>query len=141
MLIDTCCGLCYTGFLFFFKQKTAYDLRISDWSSDVCSSDLTTVQIDRAGDAFRERLSFRIEVAPPDKRSIRRRYFHGHANPILDRLAACAYAFRQCCGLHWKSQTGFKRRPLFNADTMPMDTKRRKGKAGVWVSPTRRLAQ
>src|SRR3546814_11609454 len=28
-------------FLFFFKHKTAYDLRISDWSSDVCSSDLT----------------------------------------------------------------------------------------------------
>src|SRR3546814_3300072 len=27
---------------FFFKQKTAYELRISDWSSDVCSSDLTT---------------------------------------------------------------------------------------------------
>src|SRR3546814_7904121 len=29
-----------TLFLFFFKQKTAYELRISDWSSDVCSSDL-----------------------------------------------------------------------------------------------------
>src|SRR3546814_11411487 len=27
---------------FFFKQKTAYELRISDWSSDVCSSDLRT---------------------------------------------------------------------------------------------------
>src|SRR3546814_4103682 len=27
---------------FFFKQKTAYERRISDWSSDVCSSDLTT---------------------------------------------------------------------------------------------------
>src|SRR3546814_2947977 len=26
--------------MFFFKQKTAYELRISDWSSDVCSSDL-----------------------------------------------------------------------------------------------------
>src|SRR3546814_7570356 len=26
---------------FFFKQKTAYEMRISDWSSDVCSSDLT----------------------------------------------------------------------------------------------------
>src|SRR3546814_9939351 len=26
--------------IFFFKQKTAYDMRISDWSSDVCSSDL-----------------------------------------------------------------------------------------------------
>src|SRR3546814_3348230 len=27
--------------LLFFKQKTAYEMRISDWSSDVCSSDLT----------------------------------------------------------------------------------------------------
>src|SRR3546814_3444719 len=30
---------------FFFKQKTAYELRISDWSSDVCSSDLPGEQI------------------------------------------------------------------------------------------------
>src|SRR3546814_20878029 len=30
---------CY-WFIFFFKQKTAYEMRISDWSSDVCSSDL-----------------------------------------------------------------------------------------------------
>src|SRR3546814_6365891 len=29
--------------MFFFKQKTAYELRISDWSSDVCSSDLITL--------------------------------------------------------------------------------------------------
>src|SRR3546814_1118070 len=29
-------------FLFFFKQKTSYEMRISDWSSDVCSSDLST---------------------------------------------------------------------------------------------------
>src|SRR3546814_3472431 len=28
--------------VFFFKQKTAYEMRISDWSSDVCSSDLTS---------------------------------------------------------------------------------------------------
>src|SRR3546814_1559644 len=28
------------GSFFFFKQKTAYEMRISDWSSDVCSSDL-----------------------------------------------------------------------------------------------------
>src|SRR3546814_6125985 len=27
---------------FFFRQKTAYEMRISDWSSDVCSSDLMT---------------------------------------------------------------------------------------------------
>src|SRR3546814_2369243 len=31
-------------FLFFFKQKTAYEMRISDWSSDVCSSDLREYQ-------------------------------------------------------------------------------------------------
>src|SRR3546814_981298 len=31
-----CCVVCF----FFFKQKTAYEMRISDWSSDVCSSDL-----------------------------------------------------------------------------------------------------
>src|SRR3546814_4456174 len=30
-------------FVFFFKQKTAYEMRISDWSSDVCSSDLALV--------------------------------------------------------------------------------------------------
>src|SRR3546814_5461261 len=40
------CGMCrlllWIAFLvfFFFKQKTAYEMRISDWSSDVCSSDL-----------------------------------------------------------------------------------------------------
>src|SRR3546814_21099722 len=31
---------------FFFKQKTAYEMRISDWSSDVCSSDLVTATVD-----------------------------------------------------------------------------------------------
>src|SRR3546814_342545 len=41
MLACVCC-LCCTGPLlfFYFKQKTAYELRISDWSADVCSSDL-----------------------------------------------------------------------------------------------------
>src|SRR3546814_11956793 len=33
-------GLFFWICFFFFKQKTAYELRISDWSSDVCSSDL-----------------------------------------------------------------------------------------------------
>src|SRR3546814_8823300 len=32
-------------FVFFFKQKTAYEMRISDWSSDVCSSDLASKKI------------------------------------------------------------------------------------------------
>src|SRR3546814_16905161 len=32
---------------FFFKQKTAYEMRISDWSADVCSSDLDAVVVRR----------------------------------------------------------------------------------------------
>src|SRR3546814_5152071 len=46
-LFAICCHYCLCEFpcvaFFFFKQKTAYELRISDWSSDVCSSDLTTL--------------------------------------------------------------------------------------------------
>src|SRR3546814_5161454 len=34
------CTQCLLVIVFFFKQKTAYEMRISDWSSDVCSSDL-----------------------------------------------------------------------------------------------------
>src|SRR3546814_14166857 len=34
------CGFFCISMFFFFKQKTAYEMRISDWSSDVCSSDL-----------------------------------------------------------------------------------------------------
>src|SRR3546814_11859143 len=37
-------------FFFFFKQKTAYEMRISDWSSDVCSSDLVLDLIRRLRD-------------------------------------------------------------------------------------------
>src|SRR3546814_7323696 len=35
---------CNLSVVFFFKQKTAYEMRISDWSSDVCSSDLSIRQ-------------------------------------------------------------------------------------------------
>ena len=38
IIIDGCC--CF--FFFFFKQKTAYEIVSRDWSSDVCSSDLTS---------------------------------------------------------------------------------------------------
>src|SRR3546814_20815872 len=38
--------------VFFFKQKTAYEMRISDWSSDVCSSDLPIPHVERAEGAL-----------------------------------------------------------------------------------------
>src|SRR3546814_9738909 len=40
-------------FFFFFKQKTAYEMRISDWSSDVCSSDLLLQELFRTSHARR----------------------------------------------------------------------------------------
>src|SRR3546814_15935071 len=45
----TLCVVCY---FFFFKQKTAYEMRISDWSSDVCSSDLTEALVERVAADF-----------------------------------------------------------------------------------------
>src|SRR3546814_9219551 len=56
--------------MFFFKQKTAYEMRISDWSSDVCSSDLERASawltegrhfIQRA-DVVRNRVAFRLQI-------------------------------------------------------------------------------
>src|SRR3546814_2729858 len=46
LLCEMCC---YT--FFFFKQRTAYEMRSSDWSSDVCSSDLLRAFADRLGTA------------------------------------------------------------------------------------------
>src|SRR3546814_10526134 len=43
--------MCFLLFFFFFKQKTAYEMRISDWSSDVCSSDLARAAADEGIEA------------------------------------------------------------------------------------------
>src|SRR3546814_1690762 len=46
---------------FYFKQKTAYEMRTSDWSSDVCSSDLVAVAlVDADGCVF-------LQQRPPEK--------------------------------------------------------------------------
>src|SRR3546814_13682786 len=52
-------------FFFFFKQKTAYEMRISDWSSDVCSSDLAALilfQRQQLGAPFGAEVECRIEM-------------------------------------------------------------------------------
>src|SRR3546814_2652673 len=48
---------------FFFKQKTAYEMRISDWSSDVCSSDLSSAALPIFGEFMADALSGK-EVQP-----------------------------------------------------------------------------
>src|SRR3546814_2105138 len=79
MVIEwSCCTIVYVCFFslyifvdgewvfsfFFFKQKTAYEMRISDWSSDVCSSDLRTrVWLDCSA-----RGTSRMPLAPPHSR-------------------------------------------------------------------------
>src|SRR3546814_1538065 len=40
LVLVICVKMFVLSFFFFFKQKTAYEMRISDWSSGVCSSDL-----------------------------------------------------------------------------------------------------
>src|SRR3546814_6189839 len=50
---------------FFFKQKTAYEMRISDWSSDVCSSDLMDETRGHGVSAFGRRRWFRDSIVPP----------------------------------------------------------------------------
>src|SRR3546814_4014600 len=55
-------------FFFFFKQKTAYEMRISDWSSDVCSSDLRSPGVffehDRGKTHSSGKLLFSARVIP-----------------------------------------------------------------------------
>src|SRR3546814_9107212 len=55
-------------FFFFFKQKTAYEMRISDWSSDVCSSDL--IFEDGVFSAGRIARIFDAAIADPKIRAI-----------------------------------------------------------------------
>src|SRR3546814_15215260 len=52
------------SFVFFFKQKTAYEMRISDWSSDVCSSDLPGLM----ESAFDEEIAGRGQYMLPPRR-------------------------------------------------------------------------
>src|SRR3546814_7750974 len=72
-LMRRCC------LFFFFKQKTAYEMRISDWSSDVCSSDLKTVHSVAHGVIRLEELS--LDYGPERRRmrviKYRGRHFRG----------------------------------------------------------------
>src|SRR3546814_7356114 len=88
-------------FYVLFKQKTAYDMRISDWSSDVCSSDLAQhhlhgLQIthrlaeQRAGRDARQRLLQRASGQPDRRRTDRRAKDVEHPHRHLETLALLA---------------------------------------------------
>src|SRR3546814_8561771 len=65
--------------LFFFKQKTAYEMRISDWSSDVCSSDLTII-------GYRSRMAGKItaHIDPISTKPERRVGIHSQGGVVTD---------------------------------------------------------
>src|SRR3546814_7332080 len=66
-LLCGCCGSCV---FFFFKEETGYEMRISDWSSDVCSSDLRMVPLPvpgRIGDGSSPTQSRQTKSPPAPK--------------------------------------------------------------------------
>src|SRR3546814_10629920 len=63
-------------FVFFVKQKTAYEVRISDWSSDVCSSDLEE-DLGAARELVHSHLRFVVHVA---------RGYNGYGLPLGDLI-------------------------------------------------------
>src|SRR3546814_6390614 len=66
---------CDRGVFFFFKQKTAYEMRISDWSSDVCSSDLDKLEHRYRELAF---LNSGVRIVLADERSEERKEVELH---------------------------------------------------------------
>src|SRR3546814_2088202 len=85
-------------FFFFFKQKTAYEMRISDWSSDVCSSDLQDFErrivAGKKGLADdRRQRAVDEEIIPFEDRA-RRRGGDDHANVFRARLINHGFAHK-----------------------------------------------
>src|SRR3546814_8164274 len=80
---------CFSMLFFFFKQKTAYEMRISDWSSDVCSSDLSlnyllTSHVWRQDhNGFSHQDPGFVDVVVNKKADIVRVYFPPDANTLL----------------------------------------------------------
>src|SRR3546814_10057833 len=66
--------MCVLVFVFYLKQKTAYEMRISDWSSDVCSSDLPAYAGEQPPAAGIPGRAGAAGARPRDRRRFRRRH-------------------------------------------------------------------
>src|SRR3546814_18840757 len=90
-------------FFFFFKQKTAYEMRISDWSSDVCSSDLAMFVADgseAAEAAIKLARQYHVERGEPSRHRViaRRQSYHGNT---LGALSAGGNVARRALYQHY----------------------------------------
>src|SRR3546814_2116698 len=101
-------------FIFFFKQKTAYEMRISDWSSDVCSSDLG---------AARRSPPRRRRAARPRRSRPRARRDPAGRQPLPRRLSRSEEHTSELQSLMRTSYAVFclkkKKTPAHNTDTSP----------------------
>src|SRR3546814_1102298 len=93
---------------FFFKQKTAYEMRISDWSSDVCSSDLTAS----------------TEARRPRRHDTANRLFNNGYRPFC--WCQRNGSLHRICDTHWHSvREGAARTPRppasLRCSTLPVD--------------------
>src|SRR3546814_19490486 len=134
---------------FFFKQKTAYDMRISDWSSDVCSSDLDLLHeaLDRHGLVHADHgivvaahagVALIDGAAGEDHRVGGR---HMSVGPDAERdpaVDAVAGGHLPRCRLGMEIQ----HRGIYSAaETVPRQTRGQAGEGGVDVPPARRAPE
>src|SRR3546814_7027553 len=84
-------------FFFFFKQKKAYEMRISDWSSDVCSSDLIQMKIVRLEFALDLRSKFARTASPEGFLSDFMLFREGQIGPVDPINRGRIF---QCCRRH-----------------------------------------
>src|SRR3546814_8660014 len=88
-------------FFFFFNQKTAYEMRISDWSSDVCSSDLVREDRPRQGLPLVRAYADSHAAALQELQSLR--------DPVEQdgaRVRMRIVGIQEACGHRWKVETG-----------------------------------
>src|SRR3546814_7104571 len=79
-------------YFFFFKQKTAYEMRISDWSSDVCSSDLGFPRRSLAPSFAGQALRFRQQALERDILETESAQMMNRVLEVLEARAAVAAA-------------------------------------------------
>src|SRR3546814_7545798 len=96
----------FSGFIFFFKQKTAYEMRISDWSSDVCSSDLAARRCRRGSEPLRDRAYF-----GGGRRRQRQKSFR-HVPPSRCRAASRESRRYASLGSHSRKQSAASRQDV-----------------------------
>src|SRR3546814_16013052 len=125
--------LVFCCFFFFFKQKTAYEMRISDWSSDVCSSDLKKDIRDaltRLSEDLETRAAELSEVASGWRIQVRRDYAEWVARLYQEKPPRLSRAARNA-GPDLLSPTGHAWRDRRRARCRDRSEERRVGKECV----------